>query len=125
MKHDEHKHQCAFVRYIRMKYKDVLFSASVAGSVQMSVQQWKRATDSGYTKGFPDIVIYEPCGGYHGMAIEMKRKGGSVRSEQKNVLKMMCERGYCAVVCYGADEAIDALDKYMAGKIKTATKAEE
>jgi len=115
MKHDEHKHQCAFVRYIRLRYKDVLFSASVAGSVQMSVQQWRRATEAGYTKGFPDIVVYEPRGSFHGMAIEMKRKGGRVQPEQEKVLDMMRQRGYDAVVCYGADEAIEAFDEYMKG----------
>ena len=40
--------------------------------------------ETGYKKGFPDVFIYEPRGGHHGLSIELKReKGGRVSASQK------------------------------------------
>lgn len=68
----------------------------------------------GMSVGFPDFFIYEPRGGYHGLAIELKRrKCGRVTEEQKKCLKELSERGYYATVCYGFDDAKAVIDRYL------------
>ena len=49
-----------------------------------SISEAKRMKASGYKRGFPDVFIYEPRGGFHGLSIEMKKeKGGVVSKHQK------------------------------------------
>ena len=64
--------------------------------------------------GVPDLLVFEPRGSYHGLAIEMKRDARSaVSKEQRRWANDLNERGYLAVVCAGAREAIAAIDAYM------------
>ena len=55
-------------------------------------------------KGVPDLFIPE-----WGMWIEMKRqKGGALSDDQKDWIAYLQSRGYKAVCCKGADEAMKA-----------------
>ena len=73
----------------------------------------------GMRPGFPDFFIYESRGGFHGLAIELKRvKGGRVTDEQRNCLRELTERGYYAAVCKGFDEAKDIIDKYLKNQLR-------
>lgn len=68
---------------------------------------------AGVRSGVPDLFL--PCsrGGYHGLWIEMKAIGGRVSREQEQWRKELMEQGYMSVVCYGADAAIETIEKYM------------
>ena len=49
------------------------------------------------------------------MFVELKRlKGGVVSTDQKRILGMLNDEGYQAVVCRGFDEAVKAIEEYMA-----------
>ncbi len=67
----------------------------------------------GMCEGVPDLVI--PVVNKHaGLYIEMKaKKGGKVSDSQYMWLKYLNTQGYKAIVCWGADEAIKEIDKYM------------
>jgi hypothetical protein len=74
----------------------------------------------GTKAGFPDVIIFdvpeeiEGIAGYlhNGIAIELKRiKGGKVRENQLKWLRKLGSRDWITKVCYGADEAIDFLEK--------------
>ncbi|MBQ9416756.1 MAG: VRR-NUC domain-containing protein [Clostridia bacterium] len=67
----------------------------------------------GLQKGFPDLLVLEPRGRYHGLAIEMKAIGGRVRPEQKEWIEMLKAKGYAASVAYGADHAIALIQEYL------------
>ena len=47
------------------------------------------------------------------MFIEMKVGRNKPTDKQKEWLERLSRNGYKAVVCYGADAAIDTIDKYM------------
>ena len=68
---------------------------------------------AGVRSGVPDLFL--PCarGGYHGLWIEMKAVGGRVSAEQERWLRELLAAGYLCRVCYGADEAIKELERYM------------
>ena len=70
----------------------------------------------GLKKGFPDNFIAEPRGKYHGLFIELKRAKKSLSRksiEQRKWIKMLNDKGYMAVFCYGAEEAKRAVLSYL------------
>ncbi len=75
----------------------------------------------GTKAGFPDLFLFIPCGGYHGLFIELKapkgktRQAGKVSDHQQTMIDRLNAQGYKAVVCYGAGEAIDEIKAYLAG----------
>ncbi len=68
----------------------------------------------GVRAGVSDLFLSLPRGGRGGLWIEMKRKGGRVRPEQREFLSNMQALGYDGAVCHGADEARDVITAYMA-----------
>ena len=68
----------------------------------------------GLQKGFPDLFVPEARNGFHGLFIEMKRdRTRKPTKEQKEWIELLNEKGYLAVVAYGADEAIATIRSYM------------
>jgi VRR-NUC domain len=68
----------------------------------------------GVKPGTPDIFLDFPSNGKHGLRIELKRqKGGVVSKEQKAWLEKYNANGYTAIVCYGFDQARDAICAYL------------
>lgn len=68
----------------------------------------------GVKPGTPDIFLDVPSNGKHGLRIELKRKkGGVVSEEQKAWLSRYNAYGYTAIVCYGFDQARDAICAYL------------
>jgi VRR-NUC domain. len=68
----------------------------------------------GVKPGVPDLVLPVPRGGFHGLYIELKAKGGSTSSVQREWVERLNCHGYCARVCVGADEAIKVIMRYLA-----------
>lgn len=78
-----------------------------------SFSEGRKLKQMGLSPGFPDISILEPKGKYHGLYIEMKRKGNKATDDQIKWLMELRARGYATVLCYSADEAISKIQKYM------------
>lgn len=109
----EHKEQINLIHYIDIQYKGIIYCAS-AGGLHTSDTQAIKMKRAGYKAGFPDLFFYEPRGGYHGLAIELKRKdGGQTSPLQKEWLNNLSARGYYATVAKGFDEAKKVIDWYL------------
>lgn len=67
----------------------------------------------GTQAGFPDLFCYVPCGGYHGLFIELKAHDGKLSPMQKIMLAKLEEEGYCCKVCYGFEQAKREICKYL------------
>jgi hypothetical protein len=105
--------QVAISNYIKLNYPGTLFTISIAGA-KLSVGQWIKLNKMGYSKGTPDIFIFEPRNGYHGLMIELKRKkGGHITEEQQNWLVNLNTRKYFAECCHGLEEAKKVIDNYL------------
>lgn len=70
----------------------------------------------GVKPGVPDLLLPYPSNGYHGLFIEMKSQKGRPSALQKEWVEWLNANGYMAVVCYGAGEAINALEVYLDSK---------
>ena len=60
--------------YIRTKYPNVIFNSDLSG-IKLTIGQATKLKSLRSSRAFPDIAIYEPRGGYHGLFIEMKAEG--------------------------------------------------
>ena len=67
----------------------------------------------GVRAGVPDLVLPAPHAGYAGLYIEMKAGENRASKSQREWLEKLTLRGYLALVCYGGNEAIDALEEYV------------
>jgi hypothetical protein len=108
--------QIAVIQYLKMSYPKALYCAS-AGGMFTSMKQAIKMKATGYVKGFPDLQICEPNEKYHGLFIELKTDKGIPSKEQKEWIKQLNKRGYCASICKGFDEAKVVIDDYFKGAI--------
>ena len=69
----------------------------------------------GVRSGVPDLHLPVPRGGYASLYIEMKRPGGSLSQNQRWWLSRLEDEGNRAVVCYGWEEAVAEIEKYLKG----------
>ena len=67
----------------------------------------------------PDLVLPVPRAGYAGLYIELKVGENRPSNSQKDWLEKLTIQGYQALVCYGWNEAIRALQQYITAS-KTA-----
>ena len=68
----------------------------------------------GVKSGVPDLTLPVARGGYFGLYIELKAdEKGKVSKNQEEWIKALRDQGYRAGVCYGADQAIYVIKKYL------------
>lgn len=108
----EHLEQCAVIQYCKIK-KHLIFAIPNGTNVP-SYKGRSKLKAEGLKSGVPDLMIPEARNGFHGFFIEMKKpKTGKVSANQDEWLDTLCYNGYRAEVCYGATEAIAAIDDYF------------
>jgi hypothetical protein len=116
----EHAEQVAVIQWYRMqypKYAKCLFSipngAHLAGDARLRAIKMNNLKASGLVPGVSDLFLMIPKSNWHGLFIEMKVKGGKLSDSQKEFMGLATLMGYQAVVCYGFDEAKDAITEYL------------
>lgn len=80
----------------------------------------KEFKELGGSTGYPDLILDIPAHGYHGLRIEMKSPKeyrSKVSQAQQEWIDRLNQVGIKAVVCYGLDEAIQAITRYMKGTL--------
>ena len=122
MKHHEDTEQALVFEWA--SYRPILrFMFSIpngsylAGDIKARSQQMTRLKKQGLKTGVSDIFLPIASKGYHGMFIEMKRRKvdgpSKVSPDQDVFLQEMHDQGYEVEVCYGAEEAIVAIQDYL------------
>ena len=109
----EERLQSEVVKYISLQYPKAKYCASLGGQYQPYQSQRSKAISTGYSKGFPDLFIYEARNGYHGLALEIKTLKGRATIEQKEWIEALNERGFKAEVVKGLPAILDLIDSYM------------
>ena len=106
----EHDIQVILCSYL--EERRFLYSATVGG-VRLAMHTAKKMKESGYKKGIPDVLIFEPRGEYVGLAIEVKTPTGRPSEEQLRWRKELEDRGWSAHICNGLDECLEAVHEYF------------
>ena len=89
--------------------KGLLFTASMAGvNLHPAVAIMRKKL--GCKKGTPDIAIYEPCGIYHGLFIELKAGKNKATPEQEQWKAALISKGYLALIMPGNLEFNEAFN---------------
>lgn len=68
----------------------------------------------GVRKGFPDLTLWLPRGGFNGLAIELKVGRNRPTIEQLAWLDHMASVGWFATLCVGFDAARRSIEDYIA-----------
>lgn len=108
----EHDIQVAIVGLLESIEPTPLYSATVGG-VRLAIHTAKKMKEAGYSKGVPDMLIYEPRGMYAGLAIEVKTEKGRASDEQKEWIRQLNSKGWRAEICKGFEECADVICEYF------------
>ena len=100
----------------RTKFKDgrlsdYLFHIPNGGS--RNIIEATKLKKMGVKAGVPDLQLIIPNGQVHGLWIELKAQKGKLQPSQKIMIQRLEAQGYICKVCFGADEAINEIKKYL------------
>jgi hypothetical protein len=96
------------VAYLRVRGYRFTHVANETGSGRGARFQGIRNKQQGTSKGFPDYLVIV---NNRLVAIELKRtKGSSTSQEQKDWIEALNNAGVDAVICKGAEEAINYIE---------------
>jgi VRR-NUC domain-containing protein len=135
IKTSEHSEQTTFIEAVLWTYRlDPTFIRPLFFSVPngaylggRSALQYAKLKREGFVNGVSDILYLQPRGPYYYLAIEMKteerrrEKGGGISQDQAGFIDSVSMAGGLALVCYGAEEAIAAFDRYMRFESRAAS----
>jgi hypothetical protein len=112
MRQNEYHIQVAVVFWLVNQYPRCLFTISPSG-MKLPVQVAIKMQRMGYKAGTPDLMIFEPRGGYHGLFIELKADSGKKSVQQCAFIQALNDRGYKAVFAFGFEEARNVISEYL------------
>ena len=93
--------------------KNILFFHCPNGG-KRSCREAVKFKRMGVMAGIPDFVIPVARKDYHGLYLELKRKVGSNTSDnQKWWINRLNAEGYRAIITFGFDEAVLAIENYF------------
>jgi hypothetical protein len=115
-----HKQVC---EYLRLQYPKVIFNTDLSG-IRLTMGQAVKVKSLRSSRAFPDLVIYEPRNGYHGLFIELKREGEKVMNkaggastphiaEQSYLMLQLMDKRYQAFFACGFEEAVKIIKDYL------------
>ena len=109
----EYDEQVTVIEYCDLKRIDC-FSIPNGGSRNRT--EAARLKASGVKAGVPDLCIPIPSGKYHSLYIEMKYGRNKTSPAQDMWIERLRNLGHKVCVCYGANQAIDEIEKYLKEK---------
>ena len=110
----EQLHLCA---WIKETYPHIIFWSDLSGfNLPIGLAMKAKAMRSG--RGVPDLFLAFPCGGYHGLFIELKKTGTKKKNnehfiEQEKMLMALELLGYRATFAFGLEEAKIIISQYI------------
>jgi len=112
-------------KFMQVQFPNVIFKYDLSSDQRLSIQQATRNSNiqGKWSKGFPDLTIFERRGSYGALFIELKiispyKKNGELKknSHLKNQARIHSEldsRGYKAVFTTGFEETVEVIRDYL------------
>lgn len=109
--------QLAVVCWLRCAYPGIITDSSLLQGNINNVGLSIKANDMGYTPGFPDLFIFIPKGGFHGLFMELKNGSkGRVSDNQREIMDELIKHGYAGGVVRTFEAAKLMVTNYMESK---------
>lgn len=111
----EHDEQCAVIEWrdrMVSQWPELKYLHAIPNGGKRDVRTAVKLKREGVTKGVPDLSWPLARHQYHGLYIEMKVHPNTPSDEQTDFMNWLTSQGYCALVCYSSDEAIEAIEWY-------------
>lgn len=116
--------QCAVAEYLRRQYPNVMFLSDVRASLKLTgpqqVRQKKLQADN---FAMPDMVIFKPSYGFHGLFLEFKaetpfKKDGTLKKNehleaQATAIERLENLDYLAMFVWDFERAKEFIDTYL------------
>lgn len=116
-KDEEHRIQCACVRWFRYQYpmfRRLLFAVPNGGARSKATAGKLKA--EGVVAGVSDLILLVGRGSYKGLCIEMKRPKGTQSAEQKAWQRDVEQEGYLYIICRSFDDFVQKVGEYLSKK---------
>jgi hypothetical protein len=102
----------------------VIFHSDFGSGIKLTPGQAARQKHLQSGRGWPDMLIAEPRGRFHGLFVEIKAEGARTHrsdgtpasehvAEQEALLKALSDRGYMAVMAHGFEACRAVVDNYL------------
>jgi hypothetical protein len=101
--------------------EQILYCANAGAGIRVSMGTAIKMKNMGYKRGFPDVMICEPRGLFHGLFVELKcGKDSRATPEQIIWQKMLTERGYVSIIMPPLEymQAVEWLRRAVSGYLK-------
>lgn len=111
-------------QYIRIQYPDLIFTSDLSG-IRLPMGLAVKTAKLRSSRAIPDLLIFEPRHGYHGLFIELKRPGVSFfkkdgitpatehYAEQWEMINRLLSKGYLSTHCNTFETAKTIIDSYL------------
>lgn len=112
------------VTWFRFQHPTIPIVSSVngtelSGTKEQRIIKWKALEREGAVAGAPDLFVFFPAGGYHGLCVEMKFKDGKQGPKQKEFQAKVEPMGYKYIVIRSLDQFQEEVNNYLHGKTRT------
>lgn len=107
-----------WINFAISKYPALGLIYHIPNERKCSNWQGRKLKREGVRAGVPDLCLPVSNKKYNALYIEMKKqKGNKPTANQLLWINKLNEYGNLAVVCYGADQAIEIIKKYLKNEI--------
>ena len=116
LKKTEHSEQVALFEWAKAnesRHLQLGLMFAIPNGGKSAVIRGLRMVKEGLKKGVPDICLSVPRNGKHGLFIELKVGKNKPSKNQLWWIHSLRAEGYAVGVCWGFDEARDAIIKYL------------
>lgn len=107
-----------FANIVKIDHR-LMYAVPNAGAGASKGQAGKMKAE-GVKPGIPDVNLDVARNGFHGLRLELKRRGRKPEKHQLEVIDLLRKEGYDAQVVYSVDEAMRVVMGYL-GYRKAAT----
>ncbi len=123
-----HKSIVRYLNFLSNVHGEILYTSDLSGIFIKNKNYAGRISQLRRRKGIPDLLIFEPRKGYHGLFLELKAAGkspfkkdgklkaGSHLREQFEYITELNNRGFYATFAVGIDEAMEVINDYFGYK---------
>ncbi len=114
MRTEEHRLQCACVRWFRYQYPQynkLLFAVPNGGA--RDAVTGAKLKEEGVVSGVADLILLVPSGHYNSLCIEMKTQAGRQSETQKEFAAAATLHGNRYEVCRSFDEFRTIIEDYL------------